>query len=62
MAEEPIKPYPPVDTAALIAEVEELRKSIADRLDDYKKAKEAALGMWAKQHVEKSKGNCKQKE
>ena len=26
MAEEPIKPNPPVDTAALIAEVEALRK------------------------------------
>ena len=42
MAEEPIKPNPPVDTAALIAEVETLRKSKAELLDDYKKAKEAA--------------------
>ena len=42
MAEEPIKPNPPVDTAALIAEVEALRKSKAELLDDYKKAKEAA--------------------
>ena len=42
MAEEPIKPKPPVDTAALIAEVEALRKSKAELLDDYKKAKEAA--------------------
>ena len=39
MAEEPIKPNPPVDTAALIAEVEALRKSKAELLDDYKKAK-----------------------
>ena len=42
MAEEPIKPNPPVDTAALMAEVESLRKSKAELLDDYKKAKEAA--------------------
>ena len=42
MAEEPINPNPPVDTAALIAEVEALRKSKAELLDDYKKAKEAA--------------------
>ena len=42
MAEEPIKQNPPVDTAALIAEVEALRKSKAELLDDYKKAKEAA--------------------
>ena len=42
MAEEPIKPNPPVDTAALIAEGEALRKSKAELLDDYKKAKEAA--------------------
>ena len=42
MAEEPIKPNPPVDTTALIAEVEALRKSKAELLDDYKKAKEAA--------------------
>ncbi len=42
MAEEQIKPNPPVDTAALIAEVEALRKSKAELLDDYKKAKEAA--------------------
>ena len=42
MAEEPIKPNPPVDTAALIAEVEALRKRKAELLDDYKKAKEAA--------------------
>jgi hypothetical protein len=42
MADEPIKPNPPVDTAALIAEVEALRKSKAELLDDYKKAKEAA--------------------
>ena len=42
MAEEPIKPNTPVDTAALIAEVEALRKSKAELLDDYKKAKEAA--------------------
>ena len=42
MAEEPIKPNSPVDTAALIAEVEALRKSKAELLDDYKKAKEAA--------------------
>ena len=42
MSEEPIKPNPPVDTAALIAEVEALRKSKAELLDDYKKAKEAA--------------------
>jgi hypothetical protein len=41
MAEEPIKPNPPVDTAALIAEVEALRKSKAEILDDLKKAKEA---------------------
>ena len=27
MADEPIKPNPPVDTAALMAEVEALRKS-----------------------------------
>jgi len=42
MADEPIKPNSPVDTAALIAEVEALRKSKAELLDDYKKAKEAA--------------------
>jgi hypothetical protein len=42
MAEELNKPNPPVDTAALIAEVEALRKSKAELLDDYKKAKEAA--------------------
>ena len=42
MADEPIKPNPPVDTAALMAEVEALRKSNREILDDYKKAKEAA--------------------
>ena len=42
MAEELNKPNPPVDTAALLAEVEALRKSKAELLDDYKKAKEAA--------------------
>ena len=42
MADEPIKPNPPVDTAALMAEVESLRKSNREILDDYKKAKEAA--------------------
>ena len=42
MAEELNKPNPPVDTAALVAEVEALRKSKAELLDDYKKAKEAA--------------------
>ena len=42
MAEELNKPNPPVDTAALMAEVEALRKSKAELLDDYKKAKEAA--------------------
>ena len=42
MAEELNKPNPPVDTASLIAEVEVLRKSKAELLDDYKKAKEAA--------------------
>jgi hypothetical protein len=42
MADELNKPNPPVDTAALIAEVEALRKSKAELLDDYKKAKEAA--------------------
>ena len=42
MADEPIKPNSPVDTAALMAEVESLRKSKAELLDDYKKAKEAA--------------------
>ena len=42
MADETIKPNPPVDTAALMAEVESLRKSKAELLDDYKKAKEAA--------------------
>jgi len=42
MAEELNKPNPPVDTASLIAEVEALRKSKAELLDDYKKAKEAA--------------------
>ena len=42
MADEPIKPNPPVDTAALVAEVEALRKSNREILDDYKKAKEAA--------------------
>jgi len=42
MAEEPIKPNPSVDTAALMAEVEALRKSNREILDDYKKAKEAA--------------------
>ena len=42
MPEELNKPNPPVDTAALIAEVEALRKSKAELLDDYKKAKEAA--------------------
>ena len=42
MADEPIKPNLPVDTAALMAEVESLRKSKAELLDDYKKAKEAA--------------------
>ena len=41
MAEEPIKPNPPVDTEALLAEVEALRKSKAEILDDLKKAKEA---------------------
>jgi len=41
MAEEPIKPNPPVDTTALMAEVEALRKSKAEILDDLKKAKEA---------------------
>ena len=39
MADEPIKPNPPVDTAALMAEVEALRKSNREILDDYKKAK-----------------------
>ena len=38
MADEPIKPNSPVDTAALMAEVESLRKSKAELLDDYKKA------------------------
>ena len=42
MAEELNKPNPPVDTASLMAEVEALRKSKAELLDDYKKAKEAA--------------------
>jgi len=42
MAEELNKPNPPVDTAALMAEVEALRKSNREILDDYKKAKEAA--------------------
>ena len=42
MAEELNKPNSPVDTAALLAEVEALRKSKAELLDDYKKAKEAA--------------------
>jgi len=42
MADEAIKPNSPVDTAALMAEVESLRKSKAELLDDYKKAKEAA--------------------
>ena len=42
MADEPIKPNSSVDTAALMAEVESLRKSKAELLDDYKKAKEAA--------------------
>jgi len=42
MADEPIKPNSPVDTAALMAEVESLRKSNREILDDYKKAKEAA--------------------
>lgn len=42
MAEELNKPNPPVDTVALMAEVEALRKSKAELLDDYKKAKEAA--------------------
>ena len=42
MAEELNKPNPPVDTAALLAEVEALRKSKAELLDDYKKAKAAA--------------------
>ena len=42
MSDEPIKPNPPVDTAALMAEVEALRKSNREILDDYKKAKEAA--------------------
>ena len=42
MADELIKPNPPVDTAALMAEVEALRKSNREILDDYKKAKEAA--------------------
>ena len=42
MADEPIKPNSPVDTAALMAEVEALRKSNREILDDYKKAKEAA--------------------
>ena len=41
MADEPIKPNPPVDVAALMAEVEALRKSKAEILDDLKKAKEA---------------------
>ena len=39
MADEPIKPNPPVDTAALMAEVEALRKSNREILDDYKKSK-----------------------
>ena len=39
MAEEPIRPNPPVDTGALLAEVEALRKSKAEILDDLKKAK-----------------------
>ena len=42
MADELNKPNPPVDAVALIAEVEALRKSKAELLDDYKKAKEAA--------------------
>jgi hypothetical protein len=42
MADEPIKPNSPVDPAALMAEVESLRKSNREILDDYKKAKEAA--------------------
>ena len=42
MADEAIKPNSPVDPAALMAEVESLRKSKAELLDDYKKAKEAA--------------------
>ena len=42
MADEPIKPNPPVDATALMAEVEALRKSNREILDDYKKAKEAA--------------------
>ena len=42
MSDEPIRPNPPVDPAALMAEVEALRKSNREILDDYKKAKEAA--------------------
>jgi len=42
MSDEPIKPNPSVDPAALMAEVEALRKSNREILDDYKKAKEAA--------------------
>ena len=39
MADEPIKPNPPVDTDALMAEIEALRKSKAEILNDLKKEK-----------------------
>jgi len=42
MAEEPIKPNPSVDTAALMAEVEALRKSNREILDDYKSLRQRA--------------------
>ena len=42
MADEVIKPDNPAEIAALKAEVERLRKSNSEILDDYKKAKEAA--------------------
>ena len=42
MADEVIKPDNSAEMAALKAEVERLRKSNAEILDDYKKAKEAA--------------------
>ena len=42
MADEVIKPDNSAEIAALKAEVERLRKSNSEILDDYKKAKEAA--------------------
>ena len=42
MADEVIKPDNSAEMAALKAEVERLRKSNSEILDDYKKAKEAA--------------------